>query len=172
MLCVWIHLEETDEIQMASMLVALAFLLKAILNFKRMYIYLCMHDSTWCWWHSNKVKPPILEFGPYPELTKINDSLSTEFNSSCTSDCKPRLWQQGLQSRCFVPCLTYCTAWCLCYITEDTQTNHTTYTVHSTNIRITENPRGEGGNKNQVPSLLNQCVLSFHLERERVHINK
>lgn len=46
MQCVGIHLEETDKIQIASMLVALALLLKAILNFKRMYVYLCTHDST------------------------------------------------------------------------------------------------------------------------------
>lgn len=121
---------------MASMLVALAVLL----NFERMYMYLCMHDSTWCWWHSNKTKPPILEFGPYQELIKINDSLSTKsiqiIAVSLQSDVPQRL-----QSHCFVPCLTYSTAWCLCYITKDIETNHTTHTVHSTNIRITENPQ-------------------------------
>lgn len=78
MQCVWIHLGENDEIPMASLLVALALLL----NFKRMSMYLCTHDSTWCWCHSNKTKPLIPEFGPYPELIKINDILSTKFNSS------------------------------------------------------------------------------------------
>lgn len=95
MQCVWIHLGETAEIQMASTLVALALLLKAILNFRRMYACLCSHDSTWCWWHSNKVKPPILEFGPYPELIKINDSLSTGSSSHYPSPGLQPDRQQG-----------------------------------------------------------------------------
>lgn len=151
MQCLWIHLEENDEIQMASMLVALALLL----NFKRMHMYLCTHDSTWCWWQSNKTKPPILEFGPCPELIKINDSLSTKFSSSDHSNQLAVWCAQRLQSHCFVPCLTYSTAWCLCNITKDIETNHTTHTVHSTNIRITENPQQE--KNNQLPSLV-YCV--------------
>lgn len=59
------------------MLVALAWLLKAILDFQRMCMYLCTHDSTWFWWHSNTVKPLQLETGPHPELIKNSESLST-----------------------------------------------------------------------------------------------
>lgn len=70
---------------------------------------------------------------------------------------------QRLQSHCFVcqtvPCLTSSTAWCLYYITKDIETNHTTHTVHSTNIRITENPQQK--KKNPLPNWTYTMCTSF-----------
>lgn len=153
---------------MTSLLVALALLLQAILDFKTMCMHLCAHDSTWCWWHSNKVRPLLLKSGPYPELIRIGESLSTEFSPSYRCPGLRSEVQQGLQSRCSAPCVTYRTAGRLCYITKDIETNHIAHTVLSTNIRITENPQ-EKKKINQPPSLLNPCVVSLCLYRKSSH---
>lgn len=141
---------------MASLLVALALLLQAILDFKRMCMHLCAHDSTWCWWHSNKVKPLLLESGPYSELIRIGKSLSTEFSPSYRRPGLRSEVQQALQSRCSAPCVTYSTAGCLCYITKDIETNHTTHT--SGLLKIFR--KNKWINKS-LPGLLNPCVVSL-----------